>query len=136
MLLALAISVRGVDDTFGYLTRKRMDEIDTCSDSRLGLRLVLFAALLGAYLISGIVPVSTYTDGDGNHEYLFGHHAFLSGLMSEPRGRTMADRPHVWGLLANVAFWVGMTMLFRGEWLGVAAAGVFATSLAIGCYGI
>jgi len=47
-----------------------MDEIDTSSKSRRRLRLVLFAALLCAYLISSILPVSTYTNGDGNSEYL------------------------------------------------------------------
>jgi hypothetical protein len=38
-----------------------MAETDTSGDSRRGFRLALFAALLGAYLISSILPVTTYT---------------------------------------------------------------------------
>jgi hypothetical protein len=108
-----------------------MDEIDRSSKSRRGLRFVVFAALLCAYLISSILPVSTYMNGAGNSEYLYGHHAFVYNLTGKKSDR---ERPQQWGVLANFAFLVGMTMLFHGEWLGAAAAGAVATYLAIVCF--
>jgi len=110
-----------------------MDEIDTDSDSRRGLRYVLFAALLCAYLISGILPVSTYTNGAGNSEYLYGHHAFFYSLTGKKSDR---ERPQHWGLAPNFVFLVGMTMLFHGQYLGAAGAGAIATCLAIAVFGI
>ena len=110
-----------------------MDEIDTSSKSGHGLRFVLFAALLCAYLISSILPVSTYTNADGNSEYLYGHHAFFYSLTGKKSDR---ERPQRWGLLPNFVFLVGMTMLFRDQYLGAAAAGALATCLAIAVFGI
>jgi hypothetical protein len=110
-----------------------MDAIDTSSKSRRGLRLVLFAALLCAYLISSILPVSTYTNGNGTSEYVYGHHAFLYNLTGYKK--TVLS-PQTLGFLANFAFLVGMKMLFDGEWFGAAAAGAVATYVATVCFGI
>src|SRR5262245_50746012 len=108
-----------------------MDEIDLPDDSRRGLRFGLFAALLGAYLITGFLPVSTYTDGNGQTEYVLGHHSFLCGFMSGSRNRPIEERPQTFGLLANLMFVVGLSMLFRGHWLGAAIFGAVATAAAI-----
>lgn len=112
------------------------DEIDLGTCSRPGLRFALFAVLLSVYLISGILPVSTYTTSDGQSEYLLGHHAFLSGFMSPPRRSPLSERPQIWGLLANIFFWVGMAALFRGHYLVVAIGGLIATGFAFACVGI
>ena len=108
-----------------------MDEIDTSSDSRRGLRFVLFAVLLCAYLISGVLPVAAIGNEDSG--YIYGHHAFFytfTGKKSDP------ERPQHWGLAANFAFLVGMAALFHGQYPGAAGAGTLATCLSIAVFGI